>query len=88
MQCKYCKGHDLVQISFNYYECASCGKLNYEEKSLKLKHGHLGELYFAIGVMAAAMIITILILLFVTAAGKRSKTQSSEKHQVITTEKR
>jgi len=88
MQCMYCKGQDLDKISYNYYECRTCGKLNYEEKLDKEKSGALGEIYFAIGILAVVLIITILILLFVTAANKKQKLQSASQSRVISTEKK
>lgn len=82
MQCRYCNSSELMQISYNYYECRTCGKLNFEGKADGRKKSAIGEIYFVIGVVAAALVITILILLFVTAANKRDKSATTDNGNV------
>jgi len=84
MQCIYCKGQDLVKLSYDYYECKTCGKLNYVDKQLGKKSIATGELYFTLGVGSVVLIITILILLFFTAAGKRESVQTSPESSIVT----
>lgn len=78
MQCRYCKGRDFDNLSYDYYVCRDCGKINYISKVDKKRPGALNEIYFAIAAGAVVLIIAILILLFVTAAGKKGKIKTSE----------
>jgi hypothetical protein len=87
MQCKYCKGKDFDNLSYNYYVCRDCGKINYVDKQEDKKSGPLGEIYFAIAAGTVVIIITILILLFVTAASKRDKAQSAPAGASLSSEK-
>jgi hypothetical protein len=88
MQCVYCNGRDFDKSSYDYYICRTCGRLHYENKSGRKKTGAVSELYFAIGAGSVVIIIAILILLFVTAAGKREKMNTSAGKPAISSEKK
>lgn len=88
MQCKYCKGKDFDNLSYDYYVCRECGKINYVNKQEKKTSGTLSEIYFAIGAGAVVLIIAILILLFVTAASRRESLRSAAENIPISTEKK
>lgn len=86
MQCRYCKSQDLELLSSDYYICHNCGKLNDEYKSGGKKSGSGNELYFAIGIIAAGMILTLFILLFVTASIKKEKLRTAAEKTTVSTE--
>ncbi len=88
MQCKYCKGKDFDNLSYDYFVCRDCGKINYLNKHEKKKPGALNEIYFAIGAGAVVLIIAILILLFVTAASKRGNLHTPEEKPSVSIEKK
>jgi len=83
MRCRDCNSQDLEEISFNYYECKVCGKLNYIDKAHVKRSDAASELYLAIGAVAVILIIVILILLFVTAAGRRGALKSPEQNKPV-----
>ncbi len=86
MQCQYCKEQELEVLSSEYFVCKKCGKLNYTSLTSGKKPGPGSEVYFAIGVIAAGMIITLLVLLFVTASMNREKQRSATGSKASVTE--
>lgn len=86
MQCQYCKEQELEILSSEYFVCRKCGKLNYTSLYTGKKKGAGNELYLAIGVIAGGMIITILVLLFVTASMNRVKQQTPSENKTVTSE--
>jgi len=88
MQCKYCKGKEFDNLSYDYYVCRDCGKINYLNKKENKKPGALNEIYFAIGAGTVVLIIAILILLFVTAASRRDNVRSAAESTSVSAEKK
>jgi len=88
MQCQYCKEQELEALSSEYFICKKCGKLNYTSLKGGKKPGSGNELYIAIGAIAVGMIITLLILLFVTASMKKEKIRTAAENKAAATEDR
>jgi len=79
MQCKNCGSRDFQKSTYNYYICSSCGNLYYEDKYGKKKSKPINDLYFILIIGTGVMIITILILLFVTASSKKESVKQLQK---------
>ena len=83
MQCKSCGSRDFQKSTYNYYICSNCGDLYYEDKYTKKKPKPLSDLYFILIIGTGVMIITILILLFVTASRKKENVKQVKKAPAI-----
>ena len=84
MQCKNCGSRDFQKSTYNYYICSSCGNLYYEDKYTKKKSKPISDLYFILIIGTGVMIITILILLFVTASSKKENVKQVKKVPAVT----
>lgn len=73
MECKKCHGHEFQKTSYGYLICTNCGNFLYEDIRTRKTPKALSELYFILFIGTGVMIITILILLFVTASSKKDK---------------
>lgn len=88
MQCKNCGSKDFQKSTYNYYICSNCGNLYYEDKYTKKKSKTLSDLYLVLIIGTVVMIITILILLFVTASSKKESVRQVKKIPAVTEEKK
>lgn len=84
MQCKNCGSRDFQKSTYNYYICASCGNLYYEDKYGKKKSKPISDIYFILIIGTGVMIVTILILLFVTASSKKENAKNLKQSPAVT----
>ncbi len=88
MQCKNCGGKDFQKSTYNYYICSNCGTLYYEDNYRKTKSKPLNDIYFILIVGTGVMIITILILLFITASSKKENVTHIKNIPAVSEEKK
>lgn len=84
MQCKTCGSREFQKSAYNYYICSTCGNLYYEDKYDRKKPKPISDVYFILIIGTGVMIITILILLFVTASSKKQSAQQVKKVPAVT----
>jgi len=87
MECRKCHGHEFQKTSYGYHICTNCGSFLYEDNNTRKTPKPLSELYFVLIVGTGVMIITILILLFVTASSKKDRVNPVQKIPAVSTEK-
>ncbi|HOP62100.1 MAG TPA: hypothetical protein PK358_02525 [Spirochaetota bacterium] len=88
MQCKNCGSRDFQKSTSDYYICGNCGSLFYDDKYTRKKSKPLSDVYFILIIGTGVMIVTILILLFVTASSKKGHVKHDNSKPAVTAEKK